>query len=113
MKTLNFENVNILHPKMSEQEVKLMTDMGVVGVFEMLLVQGLSSIYPQGLPMTKGKILARLQARVAISPVQNTQIDIEDAEFDLVKQVFAGEEAKFQASQYGVILQYVDALEGI
>lgn len=113
MKTLNFENVNILHPKMSEQEVKLMTDMGVIGVFEMLLVQGLTSIYPQGLPMPKGKTLARLQARILHITPKDTCIIIEDAEFDLVKQVFTGEEAKFQASQYGVVLQYADAIESV
>jgi hypothetical protein len=113
MKALNFEKVNLLHPKMVEQEVKLMAELGVIGVFETLLIQGLSSMYPQGLPMVKGKTLARLQARILGIPSTQTSINVEDAEFDLVKQVFAGEDAKFQATQYGVVLQYADALEGV
>lgn len=85
---------------------------GNVGVFETLLNQALMSIHPQGVPISKGRTLARLQRQLDNVDKNSTVIFLEDAEFDLVKGAFTNDDAKFAPQQYRVVSSILVNIEG-
>lgn len=93
------------------QEKQFMDEVGHIGVFETLLVSGMQSLYPQGIPMSKGKVLARLQRRFDECEKNVENVTIEDAEFDLIKSVFKNDDVKFQPGQYRPVMSILDNIE--
>ena len=61
--------------------------------------------------MQKGKTLARLQRRLDAAEKHAESINLEDAEFDLVKRTFLHDDVKFSPQQYRVVLSIVENIE--
>lgn len=110
MKKLSLET-RIPKHKIDPAEVKFFDEQGAVGIFEILLNDALKSLYPQGVPMQKGKTLARLQRRLDAAEKHAESINLEDAEFDLVKRTFLHDDVKFSPQQYRVVLSIVENIE--
>lgn len=111
MKTLPLSLSNSIMSKVSDVERKFFETTGLAGIFETLLVQGLTSMHPQGLPLSKGKTLARLQRRIEDTPKDATSMEIEDADYDLIKEVFSGEGARFAPQQYRIVSEIAANVE--
>ena len=90
---------------------------GYAEFFEALLNNGVSSKHPQAqIPMSKGKILARIQNKLdALKPVDGGEpgkyLDVEEAEYDLIKSVFVEESTPFHVSQLQLAVTFSDAVE--
>lgn len=91
----------------------LYDETGFAGFFEHLLNQGLSSKHPQGqVPFSKGKILARIQTKLDdLKPEKKTILEVEEAEFDLIKAVFLDENTTWGVPQMQVVVEFANAIE--
>lgn len=108
MKTISYK-LDIEKLKLNEQETRFLTDVGEKVFFENTLNQGLSNKYPSGMPIAKQKIYSRLLDKLD-SDCTGT-LEIEEAEFDLIKEVMTSEDAKFHPGQTRLISQYLQAIE--
>lgn len=106
MKTLDisFDKSKV---KFNETDIKYLETMGYGGMFELLFTQGLSSLHSNGIPVTKGIILSRIQRKLDSA---SESLELEESEFDLVKEAF-GHNAKFAASQYRLVSHYISKIE--
>ncbi len=93
--------------KFNQADIKYLSEVGCGGMFELILNQGLSSQYPQGIPVQKGIILSRIQRKL---DTEDHIVELEEAEFDLVKEAF-GNNAKFGATQFRLVSLYTENIE--
>lgn len=92
----------------NDADKKYLFDVGYAGMFELILNQGLSSQFPNGgIPLHKGIILARIQRKLDL---KDNSVELEEAEFDLVKEAF-GQNAKFSATQFRLVAIYMEKIE--
>lgn len=110
MKQFNI-SLDISLDKMSTAERKFVEEQGHAGIFESLLLQGLQSIYPNGMPISKSKLVARIQKSIESLDKTATIFSAEESEFELIKDVFTGDGARFQASQSRAVLSMIENLE--
>lgn len=99
-----------LNPMQLEEAKKT----GCKTIFENLLTAGLTSRYPQGLTglvrRTFARILERLDEACG-SEDTNWLLDLESAEYDLVKDVFCNEQTTYHPSQTRPVSQFVQQIE--
>lgn len=107
MKNLNIV-VEVEKLKLSDAEKLHLETFGFGGLLESLLIQGLSLKYKEGLVGSKQRILNRILDKLDF---RKNDIDLEESEFDLIKEVFLDESVKFHPSQARLICQYMDKLE--
>lgn len=110
MKTLDI-TLDIDALKTADEEKEQILSLGSVIVFEALFIQGLNRRYQAGLPLAKGKLLARIQTKLDKLNSSNSILDLEESEFDLVKEVFTSEDSSFGPSQYRAVMQFIRAIE--
>jgi hypothetical protein len=111
MKLINLK-IEIDTKKLDEQTKNYFKENGYLGMFEMLLVQGLSSLNPQGLGMKDGRSFNRIQKSIDESVKASIDsINVENAEFDLLKKVFLGDETKFHPTAFNLVCQFADCIE--
>lgn len=90
---------------------------GYAEFFEALLANGVQSKFPQGnVPLSKGRILARIQDKLDnLKPKEGAEpgvnLNVEEAEYDLIKSVFLDEATSFHVSQLQLATIYADAVE--
>lgn len=116
MKTIDLSGVELNAKFQSAEEKEYFIQFGTLGVFESLLNQAIGSMYPQGLPLPKGKILARIQRQIDTETskyVLSTELNVEEAEFDLIKSTFQNDNVKFHPGQYRVVSQVIEAIEAV
>lgn len=99
---------NIEELKLNESERKLVESSGINFVFESVLGQALQMRYKDGvnglIQRTYGRILSKLDKS------QGT-LSLEQAEFDLIKDILTHESVKFHPSQTRLITKYLDVIE--
>lgn len=110
MRIINLE-IHVDRSKLIKPEQDFWDQIGFIGIFESLLLQGIQSLHPQGLPVVKGKILARIQQRIEDATKSATTLTVEDAEYDLIKSVFLNEQTTFQPQQYRVVTKFIELVE--
>lgn len=108
MKTLNYK-VDLIKLKLNEAEEKHISELGYKRLFENILNQLLRSKHPQGIQGVKGRIYSRILNKLDVS--ESELLEIEDAEFDIIKEVFLSDETTFDPEQTRLIMQYVTAVE--
>lgn len=97
--------------KMPIPEKEFIEKVGYIGVFENMFIGGLNTIYPQGLPVSKTKTLARLQRRIEAMQKGDNELVCEETEFDLIKEVFLEDKAKFAPGQSRPVLSLIENIE--
>lgn len=108
MKKLNF-NIDIEKCNPLPEVRKAFTEIGVKGAFEQYLNQAISHKHRGGLRLTEGRILARVFDK--LDAAQGLELELEEAEFDLIRGAFLHEEGGWQPSQYRVVTQILNAIE--
>jgi len=110
MKNLNI-SFNTEAINLSDNESTEIKKHGFAMPFEVIFNQGLGALYPQGLTLSKGKVLSRIQKKLDALKSHDLHLELEEAEFDLVKEVFLSESVKFMPTQYRLVSIYVDSIE--
>jgi len=95
--------------KMNPDEQKFIEAAGLKIVFENILNNAFQVRYPQGIggsvQRTYGRILTKLDVQ------EYDQVNLEEGEFDLLKNLFTHEGARFHPSQTRLILKYIQEIE--
>lgn len=107
MKTLNLR-VTVDNLRLSDAEKQHIESFGFGGLLESLLIQGLSFKYKDGIGGAKQRVLNRILDKLDF---RKDDIELEESEFDLLKEVFLDENVKFHPSQSRLICQYMDKVE--
>lgn len=108
MKTFRYrQDINTL--KLNDTEKEFFAKDGQKSVFENILNQALSTKYPQGIPAKTGRILARIYTKLDATEVDT--LELEEAEFELVRDALTGEEARFAPQQFRLLSLYAAAIE--
>lgn len=111
MKTINLK-IEIDTKKLDEATRNYFQVHSYQGMFEMLLVQGLTSLNPQGMGMKDGRSFNRIQKAIDESiKASSESINVENAEFDLLKKVFLGDDTKFHPTAFELVCQFADQIE--
>lgn len=90
---------------------------GYAEFFEALLNNGIAAKFPQAqIPLSKGKILARIQNKLDdLKPTNGKEVgkclDVEEAEYDLIKGVFCEENSAFHVSQLQLAVHFGSRVE--
>lgn len=84
---------------------------GYAEVFSQLLNQGISGQFPNGIPLGKGKILAGIQVKLREIEPTETELEVEEAEYDILKSVFLNENTLFNWAQLQLAVRYAEAIE--
>lgn len=90
---------------------------GYADFFEALLNNAIAAKYQQAqVPLAKGRILARIQGKLdELKPREGheagSNLEVEEAEFDLIKSVFCDESTAFHVSQLQLAIVFADAVE--
>lgn len=103
-------SIDLSKLNLSPQEKDFFAQTGFKGILENLVTQGLTSKYRDGLTNSKQRILNRLLNKLD-SIGQDNILEIEGAEFDLLKEVFLSEDVKFQPTQSRLVVQYINKIE--
>lgn len=103
--------INLEKLKLSDAEKKHFSVYGFGGMFESVLIQGLNFLYPDGLLGVKHRILNRILNKLDSLTENNSVLELEESEIDLIKSVFLSDKACFQASQTRLICQYVELID--
>lgn len=96
---------------LSEGDKVGLETLGYGNFFELLLVYSLRKKFSNGVPVPKGKILARIQRKLTKLGTSGTVLTLEEAEFDLIKDAFCSEESSFDPAQYRLVSLYIDRIE--
>lgn len=102
-------DIDALHPNELTREFLLKE--GCSTAFHNLLSQGVTGQFPQGIPLGKGKILARIQKKLQEMGPQDTLLDVEEAEYDLLKTVFMNDSTPFSVGQVALAAIFSEAVE--
>lgn len=94
--------------RLSQEELQNFTLEGQKSLFENNLTSAMASKYPQIDSRTR-KSHARILA--ALDSATTEEIEVEEAEYELLKSVFCSDDAKFHPGHTRVITQYVTAIE--
>jgi len=109
MKQLKFE-IDGEKLKLTKEESAFTTTLtGQKAVFEGVITQGLAAKYPQGLPASKRRSHTRLLD--AIDAAKHPILKVEEAEFDLLKEIFSDEGPAFHPMQSRVIAHLQNAID--
>lgn len=108
MKEFNiFVNPNDL--KMIPEEAKFIVDNGFNAVFENVVNHAIHTRYPQGIGGRTQRTFARILNK--LDATKNDLLQLEEDEFELLKNLFTHEDAKFPATQTRLIDAYVKQFE--
>jgi len=110
MKTLKIA-VNLDSPRLPEQEKKQIQEVGYAVLLESFLNQALAEKYPKGLDRLKRKVLARVQARLDACELEAEYMEIEDGDFDFIRDTMLGDDVKFSAQQNRLVSQIIKNIE--
>ena len=110
MKTLSLKIIPDI-TKLSKEEQDFILTFGQVGVLENLLLSGINQIHKEGLPIKQAKLLGRLQRKFEAVAKDAVEVQIEDAEFDFLKEVFTDEQVRFSPAQCRVVLAIIENLD--
>jgi hypothetical protein len=104
--------------KLPKEELDYLAQIGFNKMFEIEIVTAIRSHYgsqvgpyghpQQGLPLNKGRIWARILEKLQ---GESTTIDLEEAEYDFIRQVMTHDDTKFDPSRYLIAIQYVRKVE--
>lgn len=104
--------------KLPKEELEYLEHIGFNKMFEIEIVTAIRSHYgsqlgtyghsQQGLPLSKGRIWARILEKLQ---GDSTTIELEEAEYDFVRQVMTHDDTKFDPSRYLIAIQYVRKVE--
>jgi len=96
---------------MNPDEQKFIEQAGFTLVFENIINAAFQVRYPQGIggsvQRTYGRILNKLDTQ------EHDQLNLEESEFDLLKDLFMHEGARFHPSQTRLILKYIERIEAL
>lgn len=99
-----------------EAAKKFIAGLGFGKLLAEYLNQGISSLYPpppqgSGVPMSKGKVLGKVQTLLEGLPKDSESTTLEDAEFDLLKFVFLSDNVSFAPNQVRIASAFADTIE--
>lgn len=110
MRTLNI-GFDIEKTAPNDASKQWLKEEGYSGAFTNLLNQGISGQFPQGVPLSKAKILSRIQDKLKAMESDDQTLDIEEAEYDLLKSVFMNDSTPFLIGQVGLATIFSEAVE--
>lgn len=110
MKTLNLA-FDFALVKAAPEEQEQIKKIGFAVPFEVLFNQAIGGKYPQGLPLLQGRILNRIQRKIDKLTVEDTLLELEESEYDLVKEVMLDPNVRFSANQYRLVTAIVENIE--
>lgn len=96
-------------PNILESEILEIEKTGQKQLFENTLNQGLQSLHPQGINGVNAAAYRRLLR--SLDDSSDGAMDIEEAEFDLLKSIFKKDGARFMPSQTRLIGLYAERIE--
>lgn len=108
MKTLNI-GVDVEKLNISDEEKKHVEKLKFSGLFEQTLNQVLTAKYRDGFKGSQQRIFSRILDK--LDEATENKIELEEAEFDLIKGAFLDENTAFNPGQTRLIIQYVKAIE--
>lgn len=100
-------NLDLL--RLNEKEKVFIAESGEKSILENILNQGLAGKYPSGMSTDKRRIYGRLLEKMDADT--SGTLEIEEAEFDLIKEAIASDEARFLPEQTRLISQYLKAID--
>lgn len=117
MKTFSldiFKGINDLPPT----EKAYIEANGAAPILLSLLMQGLQSLYPNGLELNEGLILAGLQTTIQnfikyeqkLGKYEDKML-LPDNQFELIRSVFSNEKVKFFPAQYRIISNIINNIK--
>lgn len=109
MRTLNYL-VDVEKIRLNESEKKFVEENGQKVLLENLMNQGLNGRYPQGVPSVKQRAYGRFLLKLDAD--KEGVLKLEEAEYDLLKEVFLSEDTKFHPGQTRLVLEYSLLVEG-
>jgi hypothetical protein len=101
--------VNPTDLKMIPEEAKFIAENGFNGVFENVVNHAIHTRYPQGIGGRTQRTFARILNK--LDATKDNLLQLEEDEFELLKNLFTHDEAKFPATQTRLIDAYVKQFE--
>ena len=108
MKSFKFE-IDLSRLKLSSNEQAYFQKDGQKSAFETIMNQALQSKHPQGIKGPMGRLYSRILNK--LDSASGGVLELEEAEFDLIKALFTGNDISYQPQQYRLISLYQQAVE--
>lgn len=101
--------IDLSQCKISEQEIADINKLQQKMLFENILNQGMQSKYPNGITNKLSRDYAKILKKLDKAP--GNFLELEDSEFDIVKDMFTNEGSRFLPAQTRLVQLYSEQVD--